>query len=174
MTRFPTFALATVLAGALTLPVLAQTTAPAQPPAPAPAGAEAAPDRPAPGFWGRKHGERHWGQRGERMRGHGPMGMAGAMLTANFDENGDGVVTRAELDDGLDSLVGTHDTDGDGALSLDEFAELYAEVTRPLTVRAFQWIDSDGDGSLSAEEQAKARTILGKRLPTQAPDKAAD
>lgn len=180
MNRLPKLALATVLAAALAVPALAQAPAPAQPPA-APA-AEAAPAG-GPGFWSRKHGEREaWGQRGqrgERMRGHhgfsrskGMMGMMG-MMGAAFDTDGDGVVTRAEMKDGLAALVTKHDADGNGTLSLDEFEGLYAEVMRPMTVRAFQWIDADGDGQLSEAEQARAQDMLSKRLPGEAPAKPA-
>ena len=176
MTRFPKFALGAVLATALAIPVFAQ--APAQPATP-PANAEAAPEG-APHAEGRKHGDRpHWGPRGERgdrgdrMRGHrgpmGPMGMIGPMLTAGFDADADGVVTQAELDAGLAALVTKYDADGDGTLSLDEFAGLHAELMRPMTVRAFQWIDADGDGALSAAEQDKAKGFLSKRLPEEAP-----
>ena len=177
MTRFPKIVLGVVLVSALALPALAQDRAQPVPPA---GTTETAPQAKS-GWWGRERGERP--QRADRMRQHqhqyqhrgakGPMGMIGPMLTAGFDTDADGVVTQAEMEAGLAALIAKHDADGDGALSLEEFAGLHAELMRPLTVRAFQWVDADGDGALSAAEQDKAKAMLGKRLPAQ-PTKAAD
>lgn len=121
--------------------------------------------------YGKGHGQRFGMQK--RM-GHPGMGMMRMMLLSGFDANDDGRVTRDELTSGLAALADKHDADGDGSLSLDEFADLYAEITRPLTVRAFQWIDTDGDGQISAEEREKAAAMFARRLPKEAPEAEAD
>lgn len=131
----------------------------------------ATPERRAHWAGKRGHGKRFGMQK--RM-GHPGMGMMRMMLLSGFDEDKDGVVTRDELTAGLAALAEKHDADGDGSLSLDEFADLYAEITRPLTVRAFQWIDTDGDGQISAEEREKAAAMFARRLPKEAPEAEAD
>lgn len=183
MNRLTTSAIGLAVIAALAAPVFAQSTPPAAPEAPA--ATEAAPPAEGPRSWfGRKHAEhrQHWGERRDERRDRrggshdgphgGPMGMMGMMLATTFDADGDGVVTKPELSEGLAALAKKYDANGDGALSLDEFAGLHAEVTRPLTVRAFQWVDADGDGQISADEQAKAETMLSRRLPAEAPPPA--
>lgn len=113
----------------------------------------------------RRGGDRRGTDKGRFGHGAGPMPML-RMLSAGFDADGDGVVTRDEMKAGLAALVEKHDADGDGSLNLDEFAALHAELTRPLTVRAFQFIDADGDGVISPEERARAEDMLTRRLPT--------
>lgn len=129
-----------------------------------------------------KPGARSWredarqdGRRGpdRRRSGHHMGGkMMMGMLTTPFDADGDGVVTQDEMTAGLAALVEKHDADGDGALSLDEFAALYAEVTRPIAVRAFQFVDADGDGQISPDERSRAEKRLINRFPASAPEAA--
>ena len=64
---------------------------------------------------------------------------------AMLDQDGDGVVSRAEFDAYMDAAFGALDTVGDGALSADEFA-VYAPVD------TFAAIDADGDGMVSRDE----------------------
>ena len=44
------------------------------------------------------------------------------------------------------------DADTDGNLSLEEFQALWAEITKPLAVRAFQFLDPDGDAAIAKAE----------------------
>lgn len=181
MFRRSTLALTLLASAALGLPALAQTAPAAAPDTPAQV--EAAPETTAPAprrMWRKAHGDHaradRWQRRdGHGMRGHamprGPMMMMG-MLTRTFDADGDGTVTRAEMTEGLAALVARHDVDGDGNLSLEEFATLHAEIMRPLTVRAFQFLDADGDGQVSEAERARAEGMLTRRLPETAPAKA--
>lgn len=175
MNRFTTFAVGFLAASATALtalPVLAQDAAPATP---APE-AQAAPDGQPPVLrrGGDRGGERdgaRGGDRGGERRG-GPGHRGGPMkaeFLAAFDANGDGVVTQAELTQGIEAMKVQYDANGDGSLSLEEFSGLYAELTRPMTVRAFQRVDRDGDGQISAEEQAAAIAAFASRLPVEAP-----
>ena len=68
------------------------------------------------------------------------------------DADGDGKLTQAEIDKALDDRHTAHDANGDGNLSLEEFAGLWHETTRPLTVRAFQMLDTDGDAVVTRAE----------------------
>jgi hypothetical protein len=130
------------------------------------------------------------GQRGDDMRGHdgagmmmqhgghgwmrpGPMGMGG--LTENpvyqsFDADQDGTVSTAELEAGLAALLGEHDADGNGALSRDEFAALFAQVTRSMAERPFTMLDADQDGEISAEEMAFPAQMMARMRLMQADD----
>ena len=103
----------------------------------------------------RHRGERHGKWHGHRGRHHGRRGMGRAMMRDVFeqvDADGDGRVTRAEIDAWRTAQVARADTGGDGALSLEEFDALYRQFTRTRMVRAFQRIDRDGDGLIDASE----------------------
>ncbi|MDR9427638.1 MAG: hypothetical protein RI553_05950, partial [Salibaculum sp.] len=61
------------------------------------------------------------------------------------------------------SLLHTeHDADGNGALSSDEFATLFAEVTRGMAERPFTMLDADDDGEISAEEMAFPAQMMAR------------
>lgn len=94
------------------------------------------------------------GQGGPGMMG-GYGGMGGGMMSTlmtQFDANGDGTVSPEELRAGLQGELKKYDANSDGTLSLDEFATLYAALTRPATVRHFQALDVNGDGKVTADE----------------------
>ncbi|MDR9481620.1 MAG: calcium-binding protein, partial [Salibaculum sp.] len=55
-----------------------------------------------------------------------------------------------------------HDADGNGALSSDEFATLFAEVTRGMAERPFTMLDADDDGEISAEEMAFPAQMMAR------------
>jgi len=97
--------------------------------------------------------------------GHGPMGMTGMAdnpVTQSFDADEDGTVTAAELEAGIAALHTEHDGDGNGALSSDEFAALFAEVTRGMAERPFTMLDADDDGEISAEEMAFPAQMMAR------------
>ena len=101
------------------------------------------------------------GRGGRHMRGghhgkhrHGGHG-GGEMMRTLFDAvdaDGDGTVTREEVDTYRASRLAEVDASGDGALSIEEFDTLYREFTRSRMVDMFQDLDADGDGVISAEE----------------------
>ncbi len=95
------------------------------------------------------HGMRGgWG--GHRMGGMAGMGMT--QLFERADANGDGSVTRDEAAAFVGGRLSANDGNGDGNLTLDEFQPLYLELTRPMMVRGFQFLDADGDGNVTEAE----------------------
>lgn len=93
----------------------------------------------------------------------GSMGMRA--MTENpvyqsFDVDEDGTVTPAELETGVAALHSKHD--GDGVLSSEEFAALFADVTRGFSQRPFSMLDADDDGQISAEEMSFPAKMMGR------------
>ena len=82
----------------------------------------------------------------------GQLGVSAMEMFDAVDADGDGKLTQAEIDKALDDRHAKHDGNGDGNLSLEEFAGLWHETTRPLTVRAFQTLDTDGDAVVTRAE----------------------
>jgi hypothetical protein len=115
--------------------VVAGSLAFAQPaPAPAPDGP------PAPVLLG-DHGGRHGGHGGRDL------------FRGLFDEiDADGSVTEAEVAAFRTAQLQAADANGDGNVSLDEFATVYFARIRPQMVDAFQAFDDDGDGAIAAAE----------------------
>lgn len=107
---------------------------------------------------GPAHGQR--GQKGQRG------GQDGAMIRSILgaaDADGDGRVTRAEIDAYRADQMAAVDASGDGALSIEEFDTLYRALTRSRMVDAFQDLDADGDGRIVAEEiDARIARIMAR------------
>lgn len=98
-----------------------------------------------------------FGPRFGMMGGHGGHGGHGPMvqeMLANVDTNGDGALTQDEINAAVDTRLADFDKDKNGALSLEEFQALWSDVTRPMAVRAFQFLDPDGDASITKSELA--------------------
>ncbi len=72
-------------------------------------------------------------------------------------------MTPAELDAGLAALHATHDADGNGTLSAEEFAALFAAFTGNMADRPFKTLDADGDGQISAEEMSFPAQMMARR-----------
>lgn len=111
------------------------------------------------GGHGKGHGSGKMGKQGDHsdmgqnMGGSkGMMRGASAAVMERFDADKDGTLTAEEIAAGVQAEIKTYDKDGNGALSLDEFAALHADQTRPQTVRAFQMHDPDGDAQVTEAE----------------------
>lgn len=112
---------------------------------------------------------------------------------ATLDADGDGKITRAELDAARQGRIAGLDADGDGRISRDELIahhtrEAQARATRmaeammdsldadgdgflaaaelaarPVPVRMFDRLDTDGDGAISQAEADAARDRMAQR-----------
>jgi hypothetical protein len=88
-----------------------------------------------------------------RLGGHpAAMGSIGHRFLQDIDTDGDGALSQAEIDAAVNGRLAEFDADGNGALSLAEFEALWASLTQPVAVRAFQHLDPDGDASVTAAE----------------------
>ena len=82
----------------------------------------------------------------------GQLAVSAMEMFDTIDADRDGKLTQAEIDTARNDRHAVHDADGDGNLSLEEFAGLWHETTRPLTVRAFQMLDTDGNAVITRAE----------------------
>lgn len=108
------------------------------------AGATAALLAGAAGYAHNRHGDGHHG------KGH--FRLLAMEMFDSIDADGDGQLTQAEIDQVRNDRHAQYDANGDGNLGLEEFAGLWQETTRPLTVRAFQMLDRDGDAIVTRAE----------------------
>ena len=95
-----------------------------------------------------------------------PLGLSAMEVfdAVDADGDGDGTLTQVEIDKLRNDRHAAHDADGDGNLSLEEFAGLWHETTRPLTVRAFQMLDTDGDAVVTRAEYDRPLAGIVERL----------
>jgi hypothetical protein len=113
----------------------------------------------------RGHGWGHHGG-GYHMGMGGPGGRSGMMrhMADLADADKDGKVTQAEIDKARDDRFAKYDANGDGKLTLDEFENLMREITRPMTVRAFQRLDPNGDAVITVEELSVTTANIVERM----------
>ena len=81
-----------------------------------------------------------------------------------FDANGDGQVTRAEIESTRQTMFGGADNNSDSNLDLQEFEGLWLNHMRPRMVDKFQMLDNDGDGQITEAEFAKPIAHMAERL----------
>jgi hypothetical protein len=87
-----------------------------------------------------------------RMMGGGPFGLVGHEMLQNVDANNDGALSQEEINNAVNARFTEFDMDKNGSLSLQEFEALWAEITKPVAVRAFQFLDPDGDAAVAKTE----------------------
>lgn len=107
---------------------------------------------------GSDHGHRGWHGKGHHKS------MIMEHVVQRFDADGDGALSRAEIDAGRSQLFASADVDGDGLVSLDEFRPVWTDVMEPGIVRSFQRLDADGDASLTADEVERPVDWLFSRM----------
>ena len=110
-----------------------------------------------------------WGFRAHHGHGLGFLAKGPFRLTAMemfeaMDADGDGKLTQAEIDTARNDRHAAHDADGDGNLDLEEFAGVWHETTRPITVRVFQMLDTDGDAVVTRAEYDRPLADIVERL----------
>ena len=108
---------------------------------------------------------------GHRYGGHGmgfldkgQLAVSAMEMFDSIDADSDGKLTQAEIDQARNDRHAAHDANGDGDLSLQEFAALWHETTQPLTVRAFQMLDTDGNAIISRAEFDRPLADIVRRL----------
>ena len=79
-------------------------------------------------------------------------GLGAEQVMREVDTDRDGRITQAEIDAAVNARFARFDADSNGRLSLDEFGALWADITRPAAVRAFQFMDPDGDSAITKAE----------------------
>lgn len=87
---------------------------------------------------------------------HGGMGLGMAPMVGDIigsvDTNKDGALSQEEINGAITGRFGAADANADSQLTLEEFQAFWAELTRPVSVRAFQFLDPNGDANLARAE----------------------
>jgi len=99
--------------------------------------------------------------RGDRAAAHG------ARLEQMFDRidaDGDGAITRAELEAAPAARFAAADANGDGRATVDEIAAMLRADADARAARMLATRDADGDGALSADEMAPRRADRADRM----------
>ena len=110
---------------------------------------------------------RHGGH-GMGFLARGQFGLMAMEVFESIDADGDGKLIQAEIDKVRNDRHAANDTDGDGNLTLDEFAGIWHETTRPLTVRAFQMLDTDGNAVITRAEYDRPLAKVVERFDRNA------
>ncbi|WP_198662922.1 EF-hand domain-containing protein [Cohaesibacter intestini] len=111
---------------------------------------------------GPQQGQNFMGPRGG-FKG-GPRGMGPEQRIQQFDINKDGVLTKEELATALEQKITDNDTDGDKAITLEEFKTEWAKQTERMMVRAYQRLDPNGDGKVTLEELQQQSSFMFDRM----------
>ena len=113
---------------------------------------------------GPQQGQQFGGHHGSRGFKGGARGMGPAQRMQDLDANKDGTLTKEELVASLEKKITDNDTDGDNAITLEEFKAEWAKQTQSRMVRAHQMFDPDGDGKVTLEELTKHSDFMFERM----------
>jgi Ca2+-binding EF-hand superfamily protein len=94
----------------------------------------------------------------------GPFRMVMLDMLSGIDTNADGALSQEEINAAISSRYTRFDANKDGQLSLEEFQALWADLTRPIAVRAFQFLDPNGDAFVARSEVDQRFSSLVTRL----------
>ena len=104
------------------------------------------------------------GQQFKGKRGGKQGGPRGGNLIKSLDADKDGTLTKEELTTGLEKKITDNDTNGDGAVSLEEFKAEWEKMTQERMVRAYQKLDRDGNGAVTLEEISEPANAMFERM----------
>ena len=90
-----------------------------------------------------------WAAHGGAMGGFGEMRRE---MLKEVDTNSDGKISQDEINAAVNARFAEFDADKNGSLSLQEFEALWADITKPIAVRTFQFLDPNGDAEISKAE----------------------
>lgn len=76
----------------------------------------------------------------------------GMRMMETYDTNGDGALTLDEITTERGKTFKQFDADGNGVLTLDEYQGLWMDAMRERMVDRFQKHDDDGDGRISVDD----------------------
>ncbi|MCA1298422.1 EF-hand domain-containing protein [Stappia indica] len=107
---------------------------------------------------------------GGKGAGRGPDGMGRMGQMQDFDADGDGNVTREEVEAARAKLFADADKDGDGALTLEEYEAVWVARSDRRMVRMFQRLDRDGNLSVTREEATEPMASIVKRMDRNGDD----
>jgi hypothetical protein len=94
----------------------------------------------------------------------GPFRIVLLEMLSDIDTNADSALSQDEINAAIGSRYTTFDGNKDGQLSLQEFQALWVDLTRPVAVRAFQFLDPDGDSAVARTEVDKRFGSIVARL----------
>jgi hypothetical protein len=99
-------------------------------------------------------------------RGHhgGPFHVVMLDMLSSIDTNADGALSQEEINAAIGSRYTAFDANKDNQLSLEEFQALWVDLTRPIAVRVFQFLDPNGDASVARSEVDQRFGSLVSRL----------
>lgn len=89
--------------------------------------------------------------------GQGPRGAFMQEMFAQIDADGDGKITKEEMEAFKTARFEAADTDGDGKLSYEELGAVRDARRVERAQKMVERLDTDGDGLLNADELAAAR-----------------
>lgn len=93
--------------------------------------------------------------------GHGGhMGMMFEMI----DADGDGKISRAEVDSFHKARLEKFDTDGNGSLNADEYVAMMEDFRRQMMQKRFERKDTNGDGMIDQEEMGARMDRMFDRM----------
>lgn len=95
--------------------------------------------------------------------GHGGYGYMQQMFE-EFDSDGDGKLTTAEVTAARISRFNGADNNKDSSLSIEEFQGLWLDHMRPRMVDKFQMLDEDGDGRVTGEEFSQPFAMMMRHM----------
>ena len=113
---------------------------------------------------GASYADPRFGGHGMGFLDKGQLAVSAMEMFDSIDADSDGKLTQAEIDQARNDRHAAHDANGDGDLSLQEFAALWHETTQPITVRAFQMLDTDGNAIVSRAELDRPLADIVQRL----------